>query len=73
MTNLIRPTRVTYKIIDLLCKMTDYTLKINDLLMTLNFTSLKHVTFWAVYNKTLRGIKSSRDVKAGQVSQAVRA
>ena len=51
-----------------LCKMTDCTLKMTDLLMRLILTFLQQFTFYVVFYKTLRASKASRASKAGQVS-----
>ena len=45
-----------------LCKMTDLTLKMTNLLAKLYLTSLRHLTFHVVFDKTLGGIED------GQVS-----
>ena len=42
------------KMTDLLCKMTNRTLKITSFLAILNVTSLRHLTFHVVLNKILR-------------------
>ena len=56
-----------------LCKITDSTLKMTDLLMTPNHTSLQQLIFLEVFNKTLTASDVSRDSEARQVSQPVRA
>ena len=54
-----------------LCKITNRTLKMTDLLTTLNLTSLQHLTFRVEFNETMRTSAASRASKAGQVSQPV--
>ena len=62
MTDLRCPIRVPCKMNDLLCNMTNRTLKMN---------SLQHLTFDVVFNKTLRGDDGSGANEAEQVYQPV--
>ena len=58
------------------CKMTNCTLKITDLLITLKPYLPKHLNFHVVFNKTLRVSKASRAREAreaGEVSKQVQA